>query len=284
MSGPRRLDAEAVRRPWGGLGRPELGLAAKDGAPTGEWWVPTDGFPLLVKVIDAREFLSVQLHPDDAVAREMDLASGKTEAWYVLARDPGARILLGLKDGVAPDEFLDRAERGEDVSPLLESLEPDVGDVVFVPAGTVHAIGAGLVILETQQVSDTTFRVYDWNREPRRELHLAEARRAIRAAAGAGRADGAPARAGDGHVVRERLRCEKFVVGDLTCTAPSTVACAAGRAELWFCRDGRGRVAANGEHADVEPGRFVLVPGAIDAVTVTPASDRPLHAVRIHVP
>lgn len=137
---------------------------------------PQSDFPLLYKFLDAQRTLSVQVHPDDAMAATLDPPDlGKTEAWYVLAAEPGSVVYAGLKPGV-DREALELAIRAGRCEETLHEIPVDVGDCVFLPAGVVHAIGAGLVVAEIQQASDTTFRLYDWNYlgpdgQPR-ELHI----------------------------------------------------------------------------------------------------------------
>lgn len=136
-------------------------------------------FPLLIKYIDASEPLSVQVHPDDeSAARLGGEAEGKTEAWYVLAAEPGAKLYCGIKPGVARADF-ERVADGPGVVELLNCWEARAGQCMLVPGGTVHAIGAGLVLLEVQQNSDTTYRLWDWGRvdgagQPR-ETHVPRA-------------------------------------------------------------------------------------------------------------
>lgn len=121
-------------------------------------------FPLLLKYLDCNRVLSVQVHPDDDYGAGMDPPDlGKTEAWYVVSSDPGSLIYAGLKEGVDQTTLREAVEAGQ-TEQVLHAFEPNVGDVVFIPAGTVHALGAGLVIAEIQQSSDTTFRLFDWNR------------------------------------------------------------------------------------------------------------------------
>lgn len=125
---------------------------------------PRSSFPLLFKFLDACRDLSVQVHPDDArAARLVPPDLGKTEAWYVIDALPGSRIYAGLKPGVSRDDFAAalRAGRCDDA---LHSFVASAGDCVFIPAGTVHALGAGLLIAEIQQSSDVTYRLHDWNR------------------------------------------------------------------------------------------------------------------------
>jgi len=136
-------------------------------------------FPLLVKYLDANQNLSVQVHPDDDAARRMGgAAEAKTEAWYVLASEPGARIYAGLRPGMDAERF----ERVAPTSSIVENMqtyEVQAGDCILLRGGTVHAIGAGVTILEVQQNSDSTFRLYDWDRlgldGKARETHLDEA-------------------------------------------------------------------------------------------------------------
>ncbi|MBI3879877.1 MAG: class I mannose-6-phosphate isomerase [Verrucomicrobia bacterium] len=134
-------------------------------------------FPLLVKLLDAREKLSLQVHPPAHKAAELH-GEPKTEMWYFAECDPGADIFTGLKRGVTPDEFKRRVGDGT-VAECFHRHEVKCGDAMFLPSGRVHALGAGSVLFEIQQNSDTTYRVFDWNRtgldgQPR-ELHVAQA-------------------------------------------------------------------------------------------------------------
>ena len=126
-------------------------------------------FPLLVKMLFPSEKLSVQVHPDDEAAAKLGLPRGKTECWYVLEAEPGATVACGLKSGVTLDQVRTAAGDGT-LEVLLQIVPVKVGDMVFVDAGTVHAIGPGLVLLEVQQTSDTTYRLFDYGRG--RDLHL----------------------------------------------------------------------------------------------------------------
>jgi mannose-6-phosphate isomerase len=121
-------------------------------------------FPLLFKFLDAHRVLSVQVHPNDEQAARLDPPDlGKTEAWVVIHADPGSRIYAGLKSGVDRQRFQQSIAAGQAES-CLHCFEPQVGDCVYIPAGTVHALGQGLVVAEIQQASNTTFRLFDWNR------------------------------------------------------------------------------------------------------------------------
>ena len=134
-----------------------------------------DQFPLLVKFIDAREVLSVQVHPDDEKGQELAGDNGKTETWVIVAADPGSLIYAGLKPGVTREAFAAAIATGQ-VEPLLHRFPARPGDCIMIEAGTVHAIGAGVLLAEIQQMSDATFRIHDWGRvgadgRPR-ELHV----------------------------------------------------------------------------------------------------------------
>jgi mannose-6-phosphate isomerase len=140
-------------------------------------------FPILVKLIDVNSLASVQVHPDDEQARRLEgFPRGKTEAWYIIERSPEARFFLGMAAGVTPASFraalADGRARG-----LLASPEVAPGDCLFVPPGTIHACGEGVLLLEVQQSCDITYRVYDWDRVDesgkRRELHLEKALQVI---------------------------------------------------------------------------------------------------------
>lgn len=140
-------------------------------------------FPLLIKYLDCNDKLSVQVHPDDALAEERHNSFGKTEAWYIADCKPGAAIYLGFKDlNITREEYISAVSESR-LEELLNRVEVKKGDVFFIPAGTVHALGAGIEVVEVQQTSDVTYRIYDWDRVDAsgkgRELHTALAVDAI---------------------------------------------------------------------------------------------------------
>ncbi len=141
-------------------------------------------FPLLVKFLFPDDKLSVQVHPDDDEARALGLKRGKTECWYVLEAVPGATVAVGLTHGVGVDELRAAAADGS-MESLLETIPVSVGDLVLVDAGTVHAIGPGLVLLEIQQNCDVTYRLFDYGRD--RELHLDDGLKVVKTKTGAGK-------------------------------------------------------------------------------------------------
>lgn len=131
-------------------------------------------FPLLIKIIEAREDLSIQVHPGNDLAGKRHNAYGKTEMWYILECEKNSKIFTGFKNPVSKLKYLEALRRGE-LASLLNAEVPGLGDVFFTPAGRIHAIGAGNILVEIQQTSDITYRIYDWNRvDPEgksRELH-----------------------------------------------------------------------------------------------------------------
>jgi mannose-6-phosphate isomerase len=133
-------------------------------------------FPLLVKYLDARENLSVQVHPSPAYAASHPDAHLKSEAWYIVDAAPGAVIYKGMRQGVTRDQLAEAIERNtiEAVEPLLQKVSVKAGDCHYLPSGTCHALGAGVLVAEVQTPSDTTFRVFDWGRSGR-ELHVPQA-------------------------------------------------------------------------------------------------------------
>jgi len=168
----RRLERQHVERIWGrrdltGAFAPP---AALSGRPIGEiWFEAPDEAELLVKYLFTAERLSIQVHPDDAAARALGHKRGKDEAWYVIAADPGAVIGIGLVREAGREELRAAALDGS-IEQLLDWRPVAAGDILYSPAGTVHAIGGGLSLIEIQQNLDLTYRLYDYGRP--RELHL----------------------------------------------------------------------------------------------------------------
>lgn len=162
-----KLAPRFVERPWGSHRlRPWF-----DDSPDrriGEVWFQGET-PLLVKFLYATEDLSIQVHPGDEYARKHHDSNGKTEMWYVLAAEPGARVALGLNRAVLPDELRQAAESGEILS-LMNWVPVKAGDTLLARAGQIHAIGGGVTVCEIQQISDVTYRLFDYGRG--RELHL----------------------------------------------------------------------------------------------------------------
>jgi mannose-6-phosphate isomerase len=219
-------------------------------------------FPLLVKLLFPAEKLSVQVHPDDAQARALGETRGKTECWYVLEAVPGAAVALGLKPGVDAAAVKAAIANGT-MEALMEWVPVAVGDMLFVDAGTVHAIGPGVVLLETQQTSDVTYRLYDYGRP--RELHLEKGLQVIKTETAAGKV--AP-RQIDGFtrlIEQKYFVVDRFDFGEVTEASLSFdgPGCLVGLA-------GRTAVSTSAGEAVLHPGQAVVVPkGAGDVIVDT---------------
>ena len=172
-----RARAQAVQKPWGVADLRPWNTAGQGGSLFGEIWYerPSSAEPdptLLLKLLFTSQPLSIQVHPDDAYAQSMGQARGKAEAWYILSAAPGAKVAIGLKKQLTSRQLREAVDDAS-IAGLVAWRTVVAGDVVSVPAGTIHAIGAGLVIAEIQQRSDATFRMFDFGRK--RELHVANA-------------------------------------------------------------------------------------------------------------
>lgn len=173
-------NSKIVGGKWDGL---SLRAAIEQDCHTimGPHWEPSRTFPILVKWLDCQERLSLQVHPPASIAPELG-GEPKTENWYIAAAKPDAQLLAGLKDGVTRKSF-EKALRANAAEPLVCALPCKAGDSLFVPSGRLHAIDAGNLILEIQQNSDTTYRVYDWGRVgldgKARQLHIEESLKSI---------------------------------------------------------------------------------------------------------
>ncbi len=201
----------------------------------GEVWFEGPGsleLPLLVKFLFTSGKLSVQVHPDDAYAARYS-SRGKTEMWHVLAAEPGARIAAGFREPVSEDRLHSAAHSGE-IEELLAWHAAAPGDTFFIPAGTVHAIGAGLVLCEIQQRSDITYRLYDYGRP--RELHIEESLAVARREPHSARVD---------TVAEELISCDHFTVGRRAIAGSSEFICPPGQFVLVIVIEGDGFVDGN---------------------------------------
>jgi mannose-6-phosphate isomerase len=172
-----RARADAIPKPWGVMDlRPFRNVAPGDDAIGEIWYERNDAAEasssLLLKLLFTSQPLSIQVHPDDAYAKAIGQRSGKTEAWYILSAEPGAKIAIGLKERLTSRQLREAIDDGS-IADLVVWQAVLAGDSFLIPAGTIHAIGAGLVIAEIQQRSDATFRIFDYGRK--RELHVEQA-------------------------------------------------------------------------------------------------------------
>ncbi len=238
-------------------------MLAHPQALLGEQLDPAAGFPLLIKLLDCRDWLSVQVHPDDAQARTMVGAGerGKTEAWHFLHVEPGAQLLAGVTPGTTPEALADAIREGH-ILDVSERHTPAEGDTLFIPAGTLHALGPGLLLYEVQQASDTTYRVYDWGRPASagRALHLEQSVAVTRADL---RGDWAPAAGTEG--VGELVRCEQFT---LVGARGGDCVPLRGSFGLVTVVEGTLTMEAAGEHLTVPAFGTVLIPASAGAVTL----------------
>jgi mannose-6-phosphate isomerase len=243
---------------------------------------PRRHFPLLVKFLDAAEALSVQVHPNDAMAARLDPPElGKTEAWVVIAAEPHSAIYAGLKPGIDRARLAEalRHDRCEEV---LHRFEPNVGDCVFLPAGTVHALGAGLVVAEIQQASDVTYRLFDWDRlGPNgrlRPLHVEQALEATDFSLGPiGPSTPEPT----GRPGVERLAaCDAFVLDRWRLDAPGVVG-GDDRCHVLVVLGGAVRVEGDPAREPLRLGATALLPAAAGEVAIDPAEPSVLLCARL---
>ena len=240
-------------------------------------------FPLLIKFIDAREDLSIQVHPDDRLAWERHRSKGKTEMWYVVAADEGAHLRSGFTRQVTPAEY-EKSVADDTITDLLTDHEVRPGDVFFLPAGRIHSIGAGSFIAEIQQTSNITYRIYDFNRRDaqgnKRELHTEQAKDAIdytvlpdyrtRYEAAQNR----PV---------ELVACPYFTTTLYDLTEPQQIDLTATDSfVVVICIEGRGTVTDSaGTTLAVHQGETLLVPASTDGLTFTPEKGMKLLTSRI---
>ena len=233
-------------------------------------------FPLLIKLIDAKDRLSVQVHPNDETARRCG-GEAKTEMWYVLDADPGAQVFAGLRPGAGRKEF-EAAIRSGAFESVLAAVPVKAGDAVFMPGGRMHAIDAGCLILEVQQNSNTTYRVYDWGRvgadgKPR-ELHIAQAMQVARwddpeSARVKPRALPEPAP----NARQEIVVCPYFRMERLELKSARALEHRPETFHVLFLASGEMSIDWPGGTQTLKPGTTVLVPAALDSVQLNPRGD-----------
>jgi mannose-6-phosphate isomerase len=269
------LTGDECRAATGELAGKGLGeLARKFGKElTGEVAPQAERFPLLIKFLFPREKLSVQVHPDDEAARRAGEPCGKTECWYVLAAEKGAQVALGLKPGTTLSE-LRRAIQETRAEQLLRWMEIHPGEMIYSDAGTVHAIGPGSILVETQQNSDTTYRLYDYGRP--RPLHVEQGLAAVKERTGAGKVVRTQDRSRDPNdhnlitspcfqvdLYRAAEGNEQIITRHLP---PSS-------AQVLVALAGRGAVKATAhEPVEFERGQAVVIPAAVNHFSVRAAT------------
>lgn len=232
---------------------------------------PQPSFPLLVKFLDAAQALSVQVHPNDEQAARLSPPDlGKTEAWYILSADPGSVIYAGLRSGVDHQQLADAIQTGT-CGRLLHQFEPKAGDCLFIPAGTVHALGAGLLVAEVQQSSDTTFRLFDWNRVGPdgmpRPLHVKQGLAAVDFRRGP--VDPVQPQPTDRPGVSRLIACEKFIMDRWNFDQPKTIG-GDDRFHVVCLLQGAVRIEGDPQIGPVSKGGTALLPASIGSVRLVP--------------
>lgn len=226
-------------------------------------------FPLLIKFIDARRQLSIQVHPNDETAHRLGYPRGKTEMWYIMPSDPDAKLRSGLKKQITPEQYKQMVEN-DTITDALARYEVHEGDVFFIPAGRIHAIGSGCFVLEIQQTSDVTYRIYDYKRRDKngkcRELHTELAAESIDySVLDNYRTDYTPTK----NEGVELVSCPYFTTALYDLTEPMTL----DYSELdsfviLMAVKGEGTISANGEEMPFQMGDTVLIPASTEEVKV----------------
>jgi mannose-6-phosphate isomerase len=240
-------------------------------------------FPLLIKFIEAREDLSIQVHPGNALAKERHQAYGKTEMWYILESEKGSKIYTGFREGVTKEMYEEALTTGK-LADLLNVESVEAGDIFFTPAGRVHAIGAGIVLVEIQQTSDITYRIFDWNRKnsgkEQRELHTELALDAIDfTATGKNKIRKDPTANNSANLVcceffntnilflNNTVRKEYYLIDSFV---------------VYICIDGEFIISWDESSLKVFKGETVLLPAMIKEVTLEPVKDARLLEIFIN--
>jgi mannose-6-phosphate isomerase len=320
---PARLEPIFSPRPWGARSlAPLFPEKSNLGEPLGEAWLtgsdcvfangpfqskkladvwPTlpsawtgtkvdhaQAFPLLVKFIFAEEKLSVQVHPDDAYAQKYEAAAGgrgKTEMWYTVKARPEAEILAGLNSGVTRESFTKAIADGTAEDSLLH-VPMSAGDAIFIPAGTMHTIGAGLVLCEIQQLSDITYRVYDYNRRDAhgrpRELHIEKAL-AVAKFGESFPGKITPVRVESAELTKTYLAaCRYFATEKWEFSKPLNSVTSTAHFELLIFLQGVGDIVVAGDQLPYGPAEVWLVPAALGSFELRPSN--PTALLRTYVP
>ena len=222
-----------------------------------------DQFPLLFKYLDAREDLSIQVHPNDELAKKRHNSFGKTEMWYIMQADPEARIIVGFKEDSNADAYLGNLKNNTLLT-ILDDVPVKEGDVFFLETGTVHAIGAGLVVAEIQQTSDITYRIYDFDRKDAqgntRELHIDNALDAINY----DKVDAYRTYSKEENLSNTIVNCPYFTTNFIPLSDAVTVSKTGNSFTVYMCIDGEFDLEYNKNIYSYKKGDTVLIPAAMD--------------------
>ncbi|WP_367773776.1 type I phosphomannose isomerase catalytic subunit [Flavobacterium sp. WC2421] len=225
-------------------------------------------FPLLFKYLDAREDLSIQVHPNDELAKKRHNSFGKTEMWYIMQADPDSRIIVGFKEKSNANEYLEHLKNKTLLS-ILDDVEVKEGDVFFLETGTVHAIGAGLVVAEIQQTSDITYRIYDFDRVDAqgntRELHIDLALEAINY----DKVEAYRSYKKDENVSNTIVNCPYFTTNFIPLEDTVNVSKTGNSFTVYMCVDGEFELEYDMNIYTYKKGDTVLIPAAMDYYVIT---------------
>lgn len=257
---------QKLKEIWRTMSPEWAGLRANKDAP----------FPLLVKFLFPEDKLSVQVHPDDAFAREHDAAAGgtgKTESWYVVHARAGAEVFAGLQGGATKETFRRKITDGT-VEDCLNRVPVSEGDAIFIPAGTAHTIGAGSVLCEVQQHSDLTYRVFDYNRRnpdgTTRELHIEKAMAVLNFGAQHGGKLRPVTTHTQGAEITHFVVCRYFALERWTFANEMSLRTEPEHFELWVTLSGRGKITWSSDSMSYAPGDIAFIPAALAQWRIEP--------------
>jgi mannose-6-phosphate isomerase len=226
-------------------------------------------FPLLIKIIDAKKDLSLQVHPNDELAAKRHNSKGKTEMWYVIGTDPGAELIAGFSKAVCKEDFSDLV-KNNGILDVVRHYPTQPGDAFFIPAGLVHGIGGGNLIVEVQQTSDVTYRIYDYDRRDAqgnpRQLHIEESKDAVDYRVTTAKADQKPC--GDG--TTEVVTCPYFAVKEIDVNGAYVDDRSSKDSFLVLIAiDGAMTLQGDASTVTLEAGETVLIPAAVKSLKIT---------------
>ena len=284
----KRCDFDKVAESWElsthPAGESTLAGGEQDGLPLGQYFqqfpqalgknaAAFENFPVLIKLIDAKEPLSIQVHPSDEYALRVEGEYGKTEMWYIVDCDPGAELLYGFKHEISKEEFAERIANNT-LLEVTNNVPVHKGDVFFIESGTLHAIGKGILIAEIQQNSNTTYRIYDYGRVGKdgkpRELHVEKAKEVTNLVPPKypTTAQGAPTAIEGGKETLLRS-CEYFNVNKLELDGTTKLTAGEGSFNSLLVLDGAFEIAAGSEKASAKKGDSLFITAGTGEYTVT---------------
>lgn len=229
-----------------------------------------EDFPILIKLIDAKDNLSVQVHPDNEYAQRFEGGYGKTEMWYIVDCEPNATLLYGFKHKISKEEFKQRIEENT-IMEVLNSVPVKKGDVFFINSKTLHAIGKGILIAEIQQNSNTTYRIYDYNRKgadgKSRELHIEKAMDVTELDVPKVFPKGEPLQF-NGYNKTLLSQCEYFTVNSVLVSDVAKFNCDETSFNSLLCLNGQAKLICNGEEIEIKKGDSIFIPAGLGEYTI----------------